>query len=515
MKKHLAALSCGLMLAGSVACGDVDDEPDEEVQGIQLAAGTYADNDVDEMKYKVYEADKTNGECPSTEELYPSDFTEDELVLEEQKPLKDDLRLPAGIPSFENSPFHEDSQHEFADLFAHVDAGCYFVYVQPKNRIDEETKIDSEKCLPTWGSVDVEPNEVTEEVLISQCEQQHAAGIMDIVAALNNPPKVDDANVEDNKFNECPAEGNPTETYCVTAVEPDKDPMNINWVLADDDGVIDDQVFFSTKFGEAEGTFHEIPGSGIIDAKLTKLEDNIVDGERRVRTECLEITFDRLEASTKYNFGVVVYDKLYGNDKLVTFEDYFAALGIVEIIEKVEDGEDVVASILSRDHQTLLKYIEECPDGGDLRECNRTMGYWKHLPDDTVVEARWSSLDDEDFLFEPFGDGAEALCGIDWIDILRTPAQYRNQYYNLARQYITAELNLAKYGVEDDTVDSDLLKQVNEVLTSFCSESPFPPSKSDLDTRVDNTVEGFDDAETLQQVLDDFNSTCPDQEQND
>ncbi len=531
MKKHLAAFSCGILLAGSLACGDADDAPDDEVSGIQMASSVAADSDVDEMKYNVYKIDpKADGTCPSTAEVTPADFEEaDPVIKDKQKELKENLRLPAGIPAFEDSPFHEDSQHEFADLFAHVDPGCYYVHVQPMTRIDDERKEKSDKCLPTWGTVDVEPNEVTEKVLISQCKQQHEGAILDIVAALNKPPKVTDAEVDDNKFNECPLEKddkgkykNPTEIYCVTATEPEKDPMNINWVLADDEGnLIFDQVFFSTVFGDEVGTFHPIPGSGIVGAQLDSVEDFLADADgnpvdddtdpvQRIRTECLEIEFERLAASTQHNFGVVVYDKLYDNADLITFEDYFEALGIFD----TETG----LPILSRDFQALLKYVAACEDGGELRVCNQTMGYWKHLPNDDVVEARWAETEDPTYI--PFSDDAERLCeasdavGGKWIDIIRTPASFKNQYYNMARQYITAELNWARLDW-DDPLARALLTGIGVVLNDpgFCA-GPNPPTEAQINTALKDYFDFYEEDDlfgVLKEGLEEFNDqTCPD-----
>ena len=131
----------------------------------------------------------------------------------------EDLFLPGTGGMFENAPFDGSSQHIFSDHFFALPAGCYDVTVQPVTASGE----DSKDCASaTATGVEVNDGETTEIMLISQCAPTGTTGGLDVIAVINHPPQITGLTYDPSKFI-C----EDTTTICVTATDPDNDPVTI------------------------------------------------------------------------------------------------------------------------------------------------------------------------------------------------------------------------------------------------------------------------------------------------
>jgi hypothetical protein len=147
---------------------------------------------------------------------------------EEFEPLSRNIRvdleamlLPGGIPAWENSPLDKSSEHQFADHFEVLPAGCFDVTAAPLTAAGTA----SGDCATAFtNDVAVLDGFTTEIFMISQCKGEEV-GAIDAVVALNRPPNLVDLTFNPSKFIHA---GTKT-TVCVTATDPDGDPLQIEW----------------------------------------------------------------------------------------------------------------------------------------------------------------------------------------------------------------------------------------------------------------------------------------------
>ncbi len=303
MLKRLTILCMGLICTGLLACVEgFDDEPSSEEgadqQGLNITTSTQTGSDVTKMRYTL-----TPVKCKGSS--YKEDLPNEGAPIVTTKKLKE-MALPGGIPTFENRPFDENSQHRFADFLKFVPTGCYDVNVEPmrgKKKVSKDCRSVSQK------GVKVKAGEMTEIVLVSQCKGDKS-GLIDVVAGLNHPPKSIDLDYRSKHLVKCKGEGQEVEvTVCASAYDKDGDPMSFYWgqhsgsPLADGEPVVDTSEY---------------------------------DG--KTKTECVTYTLPALdEGQANYAFKLSVFDKFideYGNE--VHAEDW--------INDAFYKGEEVVKS---------------------------------------------------------------------------------------------------------------------------------------------------------------------------
>lgn len=111
--------------------------------------------------------------------------------------------------------------HRFADLFSTVPPGCYEISLFP---LDSEGDIVEECSSAHLPSVEVFEGETTEVLAISQCDGEPIGGL-DVIAAVNHPPQIEDFWFEPSKFVlTCEAA-----VLCVAASDPDGDELEFVW----------------------------------------------------------------------------------------------------------------------------------------------------------------------------------------------------------------------------------------------------------------------------------------------
>jgi len=133
----------------------------------------------------------------------------------------ENMLLPGGIPAFENSPLDKSSAHPFADHFEVVPAGCYNITATP---LTEDGDHSADCAAARAQGVQVKDGETTEVYLISQCKGT-AVGALDTTVALNRPPTIERLNYNPSKF----INTGDTEVICVTASDPNGDPVEFTW----------------------------------------------------------------------------------------------------------------------------------------------------------------------------------------------------------------------------------------------------------------------------------------------
>lgn len=453
--KRLTAICCGLALAGAMACGDVNDTEPEDT-GMQLSSGVVDGSDVEYMEYNIYKYTGEDEDCPPESYEPGSLGPEWELVHTKITPLIKHMVLPGDFEKFQNNPLHEDSQHKFADAKYFGEAGCYEVHVQPLKK--KHPRVKSKDCLSTHGIFEIVPGDFKENFLISQCPgvpDEDGKGLKDMITVLNGPPLIDDFDY-DPKFPECPEEGDaqpyPSTRVCVTAIEPEKDPVEIQFALQGFDNP------FFTIDNDGVGNFHGSYTNGVKkvnyepdnDYIRNELKPDDENPKKRVVEACVEIKFERKLVDTHYDLEVRVLDMLYDHEKgLITFEQYFED-------RNIKDNGD---KILSRAVQLFEVHVPKCdllpvPDPDDF-VCNKSQGWWKT----GKVDEKWelTNYDRMDTYLCEAGEGDEpddknyAL----WFDILDRQQTYKSQYFNLARQYIAAELNFAGVNWSELVGDDD------------------------------------------------------------
>jgi hypothetical protein len=278
MKTH-HALFLGVTLALASCVGAHEKSGTEGVQNgqtglaIAAAANSGEETDVALMRYSI---DRIA--CEDGEKIDPLNRT---LTVR-----LENMMLPGGIPAFENSPLDNNSAHPFADHFEVVPAGCYNLKALPLTK-DGALSAD---CAAAWASgVTVVDGETTEVFLISQCKGT-AVGAVDTTVALNQPPTILELNYQPSKF----IRAGDKDIICVTAGDPNGDPIAFSWAHAD--GPICDTPRVISAVSKGGST-----------------------------TECVELM---PKDAGSYSFEVRVYDLLHDDDgNLVTYEQWLRAHG--------------------------------------------------------------------------------------------------------------------------------------------------------------------------------------------
>ena len=196
----------------------------------------------------------------------------------------EDLTFPADLVP--DQPYHDDSEHMFADHYVVLPAGCYTVKATPMFE-GQPSSVCSEA---TATGVRVQDGRTTEVTLISQCEGAERGGL-DTAATLNRPPTIEAVVYEPSKFVAlCQAS-----EICVTASDPDNDPLEFEFSRTGGP-MVDQPVMVGQTRATAAGT------------------------ERCVMVEP--------GAVGAYGYKVTVYDLLNDPDEgPMRFETYFQQLG--------------------------------------------------------------------------------------------------------------------------------------------------------------------------------------------
>lgn len=280
-------------LAVGVGCADVDDEdpsPDDtdETQ-LGLTVDFVGDTDVAGFDYTI-------AECSDQEGI------DDSKIVKQQSKDLEDLSLPGMIPEFDNDPFDEDSTHLFADYYTSLPAGCYDVEVQPITKSGEPSD-DCDAALDE--GVHVEEGKTTEALLISQCDGADRGGL-DVVAALNHPPKIHELKF--SKFNhECDRV-----KICATASDPDGDPVEFEWKQIGGPDLVEEMTPKGDKSISCDSE----------SCQFGEYDDYIRSGHQKVDS-CVEM---KLGEAGDYKFKLGVYDLYWEDDKLVRFPDSSATM---------------------------------------------------------------------------------------------------------------------------------------------------------------------------------------------
>lgn len=217
-KAHtLTALSIPAAALFFTACGptvasdDANTASNLQTTALALSVGASTESDTDGMRFEL-ERVACTGESAD-------DFDDFDYAFEGDY---EELTFPADLPTFDKKPYQRDSEHRFADHYTVLEAGCYDVKVTP---LTEDGQV-SGACSPaTADGVVVLDGKTTEITLVSQCEGEQRGGI-DIAGTLNYPPHIRDVIYNPSKFNAtCTAP-----IVCVTAQDPDNDPISFEWL---------------------------------------------------------------------------------------------------------------------------------------------------------------------------------------------------------------------------------------------------------------------------------------------
>ncbi|WP_437287382.1 hypothetical protein [Sorangium sp. So ce406] len=113
------------------------------------------------------------------------------------------------------------ANHAGADGLFVLPPGDYRVCVSPLG-----AEGPSRECAPTEGTASVFSAVTTEVLLVSQCGAA-ANGGLDVIVALNDPPRLNDLDITPSKFiTQCE-----TATIAVAAEDPDGDPVTYSWAV--------------------------------------------------------------------------------------------------------------------------------------------------------------------------------------------------------------------------------------------------------------------------------------------
>ncbi|MFL5349842.1 MAG: fibrinogen-like YCDxxxxGGGW domain-containing protein [Hyalangium sp.] len=204
------------------------------------------------------------------------------------KPLED-IRLPGGIPGFEDAPLDGASEHVFADMFLAAAPGCYRVTTQPLTA-QGTASLD---CAPAIAPrVQINEGVTTEQILINQCKAE-GNGAIDVVSALNHPPTLVKLEFAKSKFVlQCQVQ-----EVCATVKDPENDPLTIVW--------------------------SKVSGPPLLSGPATTRVQTEPDGSV---TKCVAMA---AETPGQYGLSVTAYDMLHdpASGGLVRIEDYLAQQG--------------------------------------------------------------------------------------------------------------------------------------------------------------------------------------------
>jgi hypothetical protein len=191
--------SMAMVLALAVsACGKGSAEDSKAMGSIQAALTVGASrHDVTGVYYMVVDA---NGSCTDTP------------IAETTSPLEEE-DLPGGVLPPGSGP------HAGADGLFVLPPGDYRVCAMPMS-----DAVPSQECAGAEDTVTVFSEATTEILLVSQCRAELNGGI-DVIVALNDPPKIENLAITPSKFiTQCE-----TATITATAADPDGDAISFSW----------------------------------------------------------------------------------------------------------------------------------------------------------------------------------------------------------------------------------------------------------------------------------------------
>jgi len=134
--------------------------------------------------------------------------------------------LPGDIPAFDNSALDQSSAHPFAEHFEVMPAGCYNINATP---LTEEGAQSADCASARAQGIQVIDGITTEVFLISQCKGT-AVGAVDTTVAINQPPTIEQLTYNPSKFITL----GDRDVVCVTASDPNGDPVEVGWDQVDD-----------------------------------------------------------------------------------------------------------------------------------------------------------------------------------------------------------------------------------------------------------------------------------------
>jgi hypothetical protein len=194
-----AVLALGLTCAAFVGCQG--SEPDAEATGsVRLAVLGGPSHDVTQFEIAIVEA---GGDCNA------GPVVASQLVTLETETLPPSLGGGA--------------DHRFADGLFVLPPATYLACAKPL----QASAAASTECAPASATVSVSGGVTNEVVLVSQCAGEENGGL-DVAAALNDAPVVDDLHVSPSKFiNLCESAA-----IQVAASDPDGDPLSYSWLVS-------------------------------------------------------------------------------------------------------------------------------------------------------------------------------------------------------------------------------------------------------------------------------------------
>lgn len=206
MCKRWGVVAAVSLLVAAVGCGQTgdDDGPpaESEETGIAIAVDFQESSDVAGFDFTILDC-------------------EDQDVISQQTKALDEVVIPGEIPEFVDEPFDENSDHQFADHFEQLEAGCYDLEVQP---VDDAGEPSADCMSERATEVFVVDGKTTEILMVSQCHGEKR-GASDVVAALNHAPTIESVDYQPSKFvHECEKVD-----VCVTAYDPDGDAMEFEF----------------------------------------------------------------------------------------------------------------------------------------------------------------------------------------------------------------------------------------------------------------------------------------------
>ena len=270
-------LCLGLALGVLAGCNSTQEEAAAPTRrtGLELTVSLAAQSDVAGIRFTLERLPCAN------EPIAPFSQSVD-------KPLED-IRLPGGLPGFEDAPLDGASAHVFADMFLAAAPGCYRVTTQPLTA-EGRASLD---CAPASAPhVQIDEGVTTEQVLINQCKAE-GSGAIDVVSALNHPPTLVSLAFAKSKF---VLQCQPQEV-CATVKDPENDPLAI--------------------------VFEKVSGPPLLSGPVTTRVQTEPDGSL---TKCVSMV---AETPGQYGLSVTGYDLLHdpATGGLVRIEDYLAQQG--------------------------------------------------------------------------------------------------------------------------------------------------------------------------------------------
>lgn len=269
-------IAAGFLFGGGCGEEGMNFRNDDATQTTALALSTQLDKEssVTGMYYSI-----TPVSC-STGAPLGQDVMEHSGTIEE-------MTFPAGLVP--DHPLDAQSEHRFADYYKVLAAGCYDISATPL--IDDQP---AQGCATAHASnVQVVDGMTTEVTLISQCDGASRGGL-DIAATLNYAPHIDALTYTPSKF----VEVCQTTKICATAVDPDKDPL---------------EIVFKKLSGPDQGGAPVYLGSTTSQGGATNA------------TRCIEV--DPTTVGT-YDYAVEVYDLVHDEDgSMLRYEELYQQMG--------------------------------------------------------------------------------------------------------------------------------------------------------------------------------------------